>query len=147
KYLPAAARLQLRALLHAGPFVPGLAAEGMAARIRREAEHVVLPAEDPALADYLAQRARDGVRVNVNKLGESVLGEAEAEARVGEYIALLRRPDVESISIKISSIFSQIDLMAWDATLARLCERLRAIYRVALEQRFARPDGSRVPKL
>src|SRR6185369_12233522 len=49
-YLPRTAQLQMRALLHVGPFAPGAAASGMLKRLRQESQHVVLPAEDPALA-------------------------------------------------------------------------------------------------
>ncbi|MFI5308688.1 MAG: proline dehydrogenase family protein [Polyangiales bacterium] len=147
RYLPGVARLQLRALLHLGPFVPQIAARGLLERLRTEARRVVLAAEDPDLGNYLALRRQEGVRVNVNHLGEAVLGETEARARVADYIALLSRPDVESISVKISSIYSQVDLLAWDTTLERLAERLRPIYRVALEHLYARPSGVSTPKL
>jgi RHH-type proline utilization regulon transcriptional repressor/proline dehydrogenase/delta 1-pyrroline-5-carboxylate dehydrogenase len=136
-YLPKLARWQLRALLHVGPFVPRMAARGVLARIRDEARQVVVPAEERALHEYLERRRGEGVRINLNHLGEAVLSEDEAEARVADYSALLVLPGVESISVKISSIFSQIDLLAWDATLDRLCERLRVIYRAAL----AAPTG------
>jgi RHH-type proline utilization regulon transcriptional repressor/proline dehydrogenase/delta 1-pyrroline-5-carboxylate dehydrogenase len=146
-YLPRFAQLQMRALLHVGPFVPDAAANGILKRLRHESQHVVLPAEDPALARYLAQRRAEGARINVNQLGEAVLGEADAEARVQSYAALLARPDVESISVKISSVFSQIDLLSWQSTHELLCDRLRVIYRAALAHRFERPDGGAVPKL
>jgi RHH-type proline utilization regulon transcriptional repressor/proline dehydrogenase/delta 1-pyrroline-5-carboxylate dehydrogenase len=140
-------RLQMRALLHVGPFLPGMAARGLLEKLRKESRHVVLPAEDPALAQYLARRRGAGVRINLNHLGEAVLGEAEAQHRVDGYVQLLARPDVEAISVKISAIASQIDLLAWDATLAQLIERLRVIYRAALAHRFERADGSKTPKL
>ncbi len=146
-YLPGFAQVQMRALLHLGPFMPAAAASGMLARLRRESRHVVLAAEEPALTRYLQARREQRVRVNVNHLGEAVLGESEAEARVAAYVALVERPDVESISVKISSIFSQIDLLAWDATVERLVERLRVIYRAALAHRFTQPDGSATAKL
>ena len=133
----------MRALLHVGPFVPGTAAAGILKRLRHESRHVVLPAEDPALARYLAQRRSEGARINVNQLGEAVLGEADAEARVRSYAALLARPDVESISVKMSSVFSQVDLLAWQDTHAQLCDRLRVIYRAALAHRFVRAGRQR----
>ncbi len=147
RYLPGAARAQLRALLRLGPFVPGLGARGLLARLQREAEPMVLPAEEPALTRYLALRRREGARVNLNHLGEAVLGEAEAKARVAGYVALLSRPDVESISVKLSSIFSQVDLLAWDASLDHLAERLRTIYRAALAHSYAPPQGPETFKL
>ena len=43
---------------------------------------MVLPGRDPALGRYLARRAAEGVRTNLNQLGEAILGEREAEARL-----------------------------------------------------------------
>ncbi len=55
-------------------------------------------------------------------------------------------PDVEYISIKISTIYSQINSLAFDETVAILKERLAAIYRVAKINYFIRTDGTQVPK-
>jgi len=146
-YLPPFARLQLRALLYLGPFVPALAAAVMLARLRRETSHVVLSADDAVLSGYLARRREQGVRVNLNHLGEAVLGKAEAEVRLERYLELLARPDVESISVKLSSIDSQVDPLAFEHSLARLSDRLATIYRAALANRYALPGGGERPKL
>ena len=60
------------------------------------------------------------MRLNLNQLGEAILGEAEAARRLEAYLALLARDDVEYISVKVSSVFSQIDLVAFRATVARV---------------------------
>ncbi|MGD8863448.1 MAG: bifunctional proline dehydrogenase/L-glutamate gamma-semialdehyde dehydrogenase, partial [Myxococcales bacterium] len=146
-YLPRFARLQMQALLRMGPFVPRKAADGLLHRLRTESSPVVLPAEEPQLSEHLARRAAEGVRVNLNHLGEAVLGEAEARARMDHYLQLLARPDVESISVKVSSIHGQIDLLAWDQTLEVLVERLSELYRAALAHPYRRPDGTQLPKL
>ncbi len=52
-----------------------------------------------------------------NLLGEVVLGESEAQRRLDGYLALLAREDVEYISIKISSLCSQLNPIAFDQTL------------------------------
>jgi RHH-type transcriptional regulator, proline utilization regulon repressor / proline dehydrogenase / delta 1-pyrroline-5-carboxylate dehydrogenase len=103
----------------------------MAQQIRREVEGLVFPVEPGPLAAYLKRRQESGIRVNVNHLGEEVLGEAQAEQRLDQYIRLLQRPEVETISVKLSSIFSQTDLFAWESSRSRASDRLRQIYRVA----------------
>ncbi|HEY2733071.1 MAG TPA: hypothetical protein VGI70_03760, partial [Polyangiales bacterium] len=120
RYLPVAARGQLQLLLRAGPFVPRLAARGVLKRLREETAHVVFPAEEPALSEHLELRRREGARVNLNYLGEAVLGEDEAAKRCAAYVALLARPDVEAISVKLSSIASRSELLAFEETLADL---------------------------
>jgi RHH-type transcriptional regulator, proline utilization regulon repressor / proline dehydrogenase / delta 1-pyrroline-5-carboxylate dehydrogenase len=147
RYLPASGRAQLQLLLRAGPFVPRMAADGMLRRLREETRSVVFSAQEPALSQHLQLRRSQGVQVNLNYLGEAVLGEDEAAARCASYEALLARPDVYSISVKLSSIASRIEPLAFRETLDLLKPRLRRIYRCALDNRYARPDGSSVAKL
>ena len=45
------------------------------------------------------------MRLNLNQLGEAILGEEEAARRLDAYLALLARDDVEYISVKVSSVF------------------------------------------
>lgn len=146
-YLPGLARLQLKALLRLGPFMPVLAARGVLGKLREETSAVVLSSEAAPLRAYLAARKAEGVRVNLNLLGEAVLGEREAQARMLEYLELLERPEVDAISVKVSSVFSQIDLVAWHETLDTLTDRLLAIYRTALAHRFTASNGESWPKL
>jgi RHH-type transcriptional regulator, proline utilization regulon repressor / proline dehydrogenase / delta 1-pyrroline-5-carboxylate dehydrogenase len=145
-YLPAEARALLHVFLRAGPFAPQLAAEGMRNRLRKETQGVVLSAEEPLLTQYLAARRAQGVDINLNYLGEAVLGEAEAEARLESYEALLARPDVQAISIKLSSIASRVELLSFRQTLDELKPRVRRIYRAALQHRYTPPDEGASPR-
>ncbi|HTU58736.1 MAG TPA: proline dehydrogenase family protein, partial [Polyangiales bacterium] len=145
-YLPAEARALLHVFLRAGPFAPQLAAEGMRNRLRKETQGVVLSAEEPMLTQYLDARRAQGVDINLNYLGEAVLGEAEAEARLDSYEALLARPDVQAISIKLSSIASRVELLSFRQTLDELKPRVRRIYRAALQHRYTPPDGRGGPR-
>jgi RHH-type proline utilization regulon transcriptional repressor/proline dehydrogenase/delta 1-pyrroline-5-carboxylate dehydrogenase len=147
KYLPAEARALLHVFLRAGPFAPQLAAEGMRNRLRKETQGVVLSAEEPMLSEYLAARRTQGVDINLNYLGEAVLGEGEAEARIVSYEGLLARPDVQAISIKLSSIASRVELLSFRQTLDELKPRVRRIYRAALQHHYTPPNGSPRPKL
>jgi RHH-type proline utilization regulon transcriptional repressor/proline dehydrogenase/delta 1-pyrroline-5-carboxylate dehydrogenase len=145
KYLPLSARALMQLLLRAGPFWPEAAARGLLERLRSETSSVVLAGG--ALNDHLQLRHDQGCRVNLNQLGEAVLGEREAELRCRSYEALLARPEVESISVKLSSISSQLSLLAFRDTLEQLKPRLLRIYRAAIAAPFRRTDGSLVPKL
>ncbi len=100
-------------------------------RLRREAEGVILPGEDPALARHLAARRQAGFGQNVNPLGEAVLGEVEAAHRLDTVLAAVRRPDVDYVSVKITAIYSQVDPLAFAHTVDVLSDRLRGLYRVA----------------
>src|SRR5882672_3971848 len=127
-------------------YLPSLVVPPIVARLRHETESLILPGEDADLRRYLAERRADGIRLNLNQLGEAILGEAEAARRLDAYLALLARDDVEYISVKVSSVYSQIDLVAFRATVSRVAERLRTLYRAAARHRYHHPDGRITPK-
>ena len=128
-------RMQLRVGAEASKYLPGVVMDLVRKRLRNEARDVILSAEEPNLTDHLASRRRDGVGLNLNQLGEAVLGEEQAANRLEALLALLNRPDVDYVSVKVSAIFSQINLVAPEATLEAIKERLRLLYRAALPER------------
>jgi RHH-type transcriptional regulator, proline utilization regulon repressor / proline dehydrogenase / delta 1-pyrroline-5-carboxylate dehydrogenase len=114
--------------------------------LRHATARVILPGEKDALKKHMAKRRREGVRLNINHLGEAILGEAEAKRRLDVYLKDLSGEDIEYVSVKISTIYSQIHLLGWDKTLEVLSVRLRELYRVAMHHTFTRTDGTKVPK-
>jgi len=129
-----------------GHYLPSVIVPPIVARLRHETESLILPGEEEELQRYLAQRRRAGVRLNLNLLGEAILGEGEAARRLEAYLALLAREDVEYISVKVSSVFSQITLVAFRHTVERVKARLRVLYRQALRHHYRHPDGHLTPK-
>ena len=101
-------------------------------RLRQLVGHLVVDADDAALTRHLARSRAGGYRLNINLLGEAVLGEGEAASRVARTIALVQREDVDYVSIKVSSLVSQISTWDTPGTVARVLERLRPLYRAAL---------------
>ena len=104
-------------------------------RLRQLVGHLVVDAHDPVLAEHLARARRDGFRLNINLLGEAVLGEEEAASRAARTTALLERDDVDYVSIKVSSLVSQISTWDTAGTVERVLERLRPLYRTAMSKR------------
>jgi RHH-type proline utilization regulon transcriptional repressor/proline dehydrogenase/delta 1-pyrroline-5-carboxylate dehydrogenase len=139
-------RALLRGFQTFGGFLPGVAVPLVKDHMQRETANVVLPAELPMLSDHLRARQREGVRMNLNLLGEAVLGEEEAARRLDQNLAALQLPEVEVISVKISTLYSQIAALGRAHTLRVLCDRLELLHREAAHLRFTRPDGSSVPK-
>ena len=139
-------RALLRGFQTFGGWLPGVAVPLVKEHMQHETANVVLPAESELLAGHLAARAREGVRMNVNFLGESLLGEDEATHRLKKYLEALQLPDVEVLSVKISTLYSQISPLAREHTLRVLCDRLELLYREAAHLHYRRPDGSEVPK-
>ena len=139
-------RTLLRGLHSFGSYLPGVAAPLIRERMREETANVILPAETALLARHLEARRQHGVRMNVNFLGEALLGEAEAQRRLESYLSALQLPETEVISVKISTIYSQISALAFEHTVSVLCDRLELLYRAAARARFRRRDDTDVPK-
>ena len=75
-----------------------------------------------------------------------MLGEEDAASRLKMYLNDLKNPAVEHISVKISTIFSQIEPLAFEQTVDILTERLSTLYRAAAKTEFVRSDGTRLQK-
>ncbi|MFT7586672.1 MAG: RHH-type proline utilization regulon transcriptional repressor/proline dehydrogenase, partial [Cellvibrionaceae bacterium] len=116
------------------------------AKLRAETSSVIIPAEDGPLRKYLQSRKEMGTRLNLNYLGEAILGEGEAQKRLNRYMELIARPDIEYISVKISAVFSQINLIGYDRTIEKIKDRLRPLYREANKHTYTRQDGTVAPK-
>lgn len=145
-YLPLTQKLSLQGLALFGKTLSSIAVPLTVHMIRNETRTVILPGEEKPLAEHMSKRRKEGVRINLNRLGEAILGEEEAKHRLQIYLNDLTKPEVEYISIKISTIYSQINLLAWEDSLQILSDRLRQLYRAAIKNRYKRPDGIFVPK-
>ena len=129
-----------------GAYLPGVAMPLVKERMQHETANVILPAEREHLAEHLRARWNEGVRMNVNFLGEALLGEEDANNRLQGYLAALQQPEIEVLSVKISTIYSQISALAREHTIDILCDRLELLFRAAAKARFTRKDGSVVSK-
>lgn len=139
-------RTLLKGFQSFGSYLPGVAVPLVKEKMQRETANVILPAKTEILAKHLQERRGEGVRMNVNYLGEAILGEREADRRFQEYLRALQLPDIEVVSVKISTIYSQIHPIAREVCVEAMCERMELLYRAASKGTFTRADGSVVPK-
>jgi RHH-type transcriptional regulator, proline utilization regulon repressor / proline dehydrogenase / delta 1-pyrroline-5-carboxylate dehydrogenase len=84
-----------------------------------------------AFAETIVKLRTNRVRLNLNLLGEAVLGDAEADRRLAGTSALLARDDVDYVSIKVSSVASQLSMWAFEETVDRVVARLLPLYEFA----------------
>ena len=129
-----------------GSYLPGVALPLVKEHMQKETANVILPGEKDLLVQHLSARTREGVRMNVNFLGEAILSEAEAENRLQQYLQGLQWPQTEVVSIKISTLYSQISALAREHTVSVLCDRLERLFVTADRAKFKRPSGELVPK-
>jgi RHH-type proline utilization regulon transcriptional repressor/proline dehydrogenase/delta 1-pyrroline-5-carboxylate dehydrogenase len=111
---------------------PGLIMPLVTARVRAELSTFVVSAEPRALGRHLKRRRSEHFDVNLNLLGEEILGEEEAERRIAGVLRLLGRRDVNYVSVKVSSVCSQLNMTAFDAEVERVASRLTRLYDAAL---------------
>ncbi|WP_353808337.1 proline dehydrogenase family protein [Agromyces sp. SYSU T00194] len=93
--------------------------------------HLVLDATPDKLGPAIAHLRESGNRLNLNLLGEAVLGEQEAARRLAGTTEFLARPDVDYVSIKVSSVVSQLSMWSFDEAVQRVVERLTPLYELA----------------
>lgn len=108
-----------------GEFFPFLVVPLAKKIIFQKTAHVIIPEKN--LDRHLQLRHREGIRVNLNHLGEAILGEEEAKERLSLYLEDLKNPDVDTISVKVSTLYSQINLLDWENTLSILSERYKKL--------------------
>ena len=99
--------------------------------LRRMVGHLIVDATDARLGKAISRIRKDGVRLNMNLLGEAVLGEREANRRLEGTHTLLARDDVEYVSIKVSSTVSPHSHWAFDEAVEHVVEKLTPLYRQA----------------
>ncbi len=139
-------KLLIQMFVGLGKHFPSFAVPKMIEQMRGSSSRAIIPGEAKALRAHLHRRRKQNIRMNINHLGEAVLGEDEAAKRMKSYLRDMEDPDIEYISIKISTLYSQISSLAFDQTVAILGERLTRIYRAALANYYTRNDGSKVHK-
>src|SRR5213595_694972 len=93
--------------------------------------HLIVDATDAKLGPAIAKIKQNGVHLNVNLLGEAVLGEREASRRLEGTLKLLTRDDVDYVSIKESSTVAPHSLWAFDEAVDHVVEKLTPLYRLA----------------
>ncbi|MFT5526247.1 MAG: RHH-type proline utilization regulon transcriptional repressor/proline dehydrogenase, partial [Pirellulaceae bacterium] len=139
-------RALLRGFQSFGAYLPGVAVPLVKDKMQRETANVILPAKRELLSQHLNERRKEGVRMNVNFLGEALLGEDDAQRRLQTYLQSLQLNEIEVISVKISTLYSQISSLAREQTINTLCDRMELLYRASAKSEFERSDGTIVPK-
>ncbi|KQR23785.1 1-pyrroline-5-carboxylate dehydrogenase [Agreia sp. Leaf335] len=117
-----------------GEVVPGVVVPAARKVLRQMVGHLVVDATPAKLGLAIAKLRSDGSRLNLNLLGEAVLGSAEARRRLEGTEKLLARPDVDYVSVKVSAVASDLSMWAFDETVERVAETLLPLYRIALPQ-------------
>lgn len=125
-----------------GEVFPSIVVPFVKSITRGKTRRVIIPGEEKLLHRHLRRRMREGVRMNMNIVGDDVLGDAEAAAHLLAYTEALRDPLINTISVKLSTLYPHVSSLAHDHTVevstAKLCELLD----VARQYPWMHPDGT-----
>ncbi len=108
--------------------LPGVVVPTARRVLREMVSHLIIDATDSKLGPAIAKIKRDGVRLNINLLGEAILGEHEAQRRLAGTHKLLSRPDVDYVSIKVSSTVAPHNHWAFDEAVDGITEQLVPLF-------------------
>ena len=89
---------------------------------------LVVDATDSTLGPALAKIRAGGNKLNVNLLGEAVLGDAEAKKRLDLNRKLLARDDVDYISLKVSAVTGPHNPWGFEEVVDHALEQLLPFY-------------------
>ncbi|GAA2226736.1 bifunctional proline dehydrogenase/L-glutamate gamma-semialdehyde dehydrogenase [Herbiconiux moechotypicola] len=147
RFLPAPLRAAVSAGGAMGEVVPGVVVPIARKVLREMVGHLVVDARPaklgPAIAKLRERPDGGSVRLNVNLLGEAVLGEQEAARRLTGITRLVQRPDIDYVSVKVSSIAAGLSMWAFDETVERVVHTLTPLYRVASRKGIVEsPEGA-----
>lgn len=110
---------------------PGLVIPLARRVLRMMVSHLIIDASAATLGKSIAKIKKEGVNLNVNLLGEAILGEGEAARRLAGTAELLARDDVDYVSIKVSSTVAPHNHWAFDHAVDHIVETLAPLYRQA----------------
>ncbi|TGY78010.1 proline dehydrogenase family protein, partial [Cellulomonas shaoxiangyii] len=121
-------RLGVRAGAVAARVAPGLVVPVVRRALRAMVGHLLVDASDARLGAAIARLRRPGVQLNLNLLGEAVLGRREADRRLAGIRALVEREDVDYVSVKVSAAVAPHAPYAFDEAVDEVVERLAPLY-------------------
>ncbi|MHC5795478.1 bifunctional proline dehydrogenase/L-glutamate gamma-semialdehyde dehydrogenase [Lacisediminihabitans sp. FW035] len=131
-HVPAFLPAHLRAAVRLGglfaPVLPGIVVPIARRVLRGMVGHLIVDATPARLGAAIGALRADGAKLNVNLLGEAVLGEREAARRLAGTHALLARDDVDYVSIKVSSSVAPHSPWAFEADVDHVVTSLAPLF-------------------
>lgn len=111
--------------------IPGLVIPIARKALRGMVGHLLVDATDRRLGTSIARIRDRGVGLNINLLGEAVLGRGEAQRRLEGTERLLARPDVDYVSIKVSATVPPHSPWAFDEAVDHVERSLLPLFTLA----------------
>jgi RHH-type proline utilization regulon transcriptional repressor/proline dehydrogenase/delta 1-pyrroline-5-carboxylate dehydrogenase len=130
-FLPAHLRAAMRGGALAATVLPQATIPLTRRVLRGLVDHLVIDASDERLAAAIARLRADGTKLNLNLLGEAVLGQSEADRRFARTRELIERDDVDYVSIKVSAAVAPHAAWGFDEAVSEIEQRLLPLLNLA----------------
>lgn len=117
-------------VLGIAPWMAPVVMAGAKMRMRDVVGKLVL-VDGKGLEEGVEGLQKKGYGVNVNLLGELVLGNEEAEARLGKAIEMMGNDGIDYVSVKVSGITARLNYWDFDGSLKRIETNLVRIFRAS----------------
>ena len=133
RFLPWPLRALTRVGAALGRPLPWVIVPAARRSLRRMVRHLIVDADESRLGHAIRQIRDDdqGVRLNVNLLGETILGNHEASRRMDATRRLLQREDVDYVSIKVSATVAPHTPWAFEEAVSDAVDALTPLFRIA----------------
>ena len=139
-------RLLLRAFRYGGYLFAPIAIPIFKKRLRMDTSNVIIDEAPQHLQKHFSERKKQQIGLNVNLLGEVVLGNAEADKRFRRFLEALEKPDITYISIKLSGIYAGMHALNFRTAREDLIKRVAVIFQKAIDCPTVDADGVETPK-
>lgn len=126
-------RIMVRLYRMIGYKLPSVSVPLMLDQIQEVTSPVVFFSGSEKFKKHAEKRTKYGITLNINPVGEMLIGENEAKDRLQKYLKILRQPEVNYISVKLSTLHSQLISIAHDQVIEECVERLTVLYNEVLK--------------
>lgn len=92
---------------------------------------LVVDVSEGKLGPAIKRLKQEGSRLNMNLLGEAVLGDKEAQKRLRDTRELLERDDVDYVSLKVSAVTGPHNPWGYDQVVEHATKQLLPLYQYA----------------
>ena len=131
KFLPWYLRAPALVGGRASRLLPGVTVQTARRVFARLVGDLVVDVTDEKLGPAIERLRSEGARLNMNLLGEAVLGEKEARKRLDDTRRLLERPDVDYVSLKVSAVTGPHNPWGYDRIVDHAVSQLLPLYQYA----------------
>lgn len=130
-FLPAYLRLPFKIGGAVAPILPHVVMPIVKKTFAALVGDLVVDVSDAKLGPAIERLKAGGARLNMNLLGEAVLGDEEADRRLRDTMRLLKRDDVDYVSLKVSAVTGPHQPWAYEQVVQRAVDALLPLYHEA----------------